>query len=81
MRDEEAPDTIASGDWCEIHAESVEIFDDRPTLRSPIPPPPPPSTRRTWSTLLRDAASIFNALSDAVLDLERRRARGRSRAR
>ena len=75
MNDEEARDTITSGEWREMHAPSIDDFHDRPTLRSPLPPPP--STRRTWSTLLRDAAAVITALSDAVSNIERRRLRPR----
>jgi hypothetical protein len=73
---DDACETISSSDLVElsINTESVDVFDDRPTLRSPLPPPP--STRRTWSTLLRGVASFFTALSDTVSDLERGRRRG-----
>ena len=73
MNDEEAIETISSNEWREMQAASVDAFDDRPTLRSPLPPPP--STKPTWSTLLRGVSKFFEALSDAVTDLERGRRR------
>ena len=68
--DEEARDTIPSEDWQPVNPDSIDVFDDRPTLRSPIPPPP--STRRTWSTLLHSAAGFLDALGEAVSRLEYR---------